>query len=418
MMRRAQTMPQRRRAVANPRSLVALVLAALAICQADAAPGASELRIYAIDVEGGQATLFVTPAHESLLVDTGWAGDGARDAERIARVARDAGVSWLDYVVITHYHADHVGGFPELAARIPIGSAIDHGDYGNTDDDVTEHGWLAYKNALAGGIRRLTLHAGDRIPLRDIPTTVVSSAGAQIPDRLPGTSDAPNPNCADSVRYPADTSENALSLGFIMTWGNVRILDLGDLTSDRERNLVCPQNKLGRIDLLIVSHHGSAESNSPLLLRSIAPRVAVMDNGASKGGAPAVIDTLRSAPGLEALWQIHLSEEGGAAHNAAPEYIANLSGVDAANYLMVSVNRDGSMTVFNSRTRGSKRYAARGGRLASHSRESERPTEFVHGKIGAVDRREQGGHSAAGWSQAQGRWVAVRRSWTASQVCA
>jgi len=357
MMRCAQLLPER--AVANLRPVGAL-LAALAFYQANAAPSVPELRIYAIDVEGGQATLFVTPAHESLLVDTGWAGHGARDAERIARVARAAGLARLDYVVITHYHADHVGGFPELAARIPIGTAIDHGDYGNTDDDGTEHGWLAYKAALATGIKRLTLHAGDRIPLRDVSTVVVSSAGTQIQDGRTGSDASPNPNCADPLRYPTDTSENALSLGIIMTWGNVRVLDLGDLTSDKERNLVCPTNKLGRIDLLIVSHHGSSESNSPLLLDSIAPRVAVMDNGAKKGGAPAVVDALRKSSGLEALWQLHYSEDGSAVHNAAPAYIANLSGVDKANFLSVSVKGDGSMSVFNSRTGRSQRYSARG----------------------------------------------------------
>jgi hypothetical protein len=188
---------------------------------------------------------------------------------------------------------------------------------------------------------------------------VVTSAGAQIQEPVTGVDDSPNPNCADPARYPTDTSENALSLGIIMTWGDVRVLDLGDLTSDKERNLLCPKNKVGRIDLLIVSHHGSSESNSPLLLRSIAPRVAVMDNGAKKGGAPAVIDALRNSSGLEALWQLHYSEEGGAAHNAPPEYIANLSGADKANFLSMSVKRDGSMSVFNSRTGKSQRYAAR-----------------------------------------------------------
>jgi competence protein ComEC len=359
MMRCLRPVPRSAYARSAQRLLAALFVFGVTLCRADAAL-ASELRIYAIDVEGGQATLFVTPARESLLVDTGWAGNGARDAERIVAVARAAGVSRLDYVLITHYHADHVGGLPELAARIPIRTAIDHGDYSNTDDDSTEQGWLAYKKTLAGGIRRLTLHAGDRIPLRDMPTTVVSSAGTLIQERLPGTDDEPNPHCADVVRYPADTSENGLSLGFIIIWGKARILDLGDLTSDKERELVCPKNKLGKIGLLVVSHHGSSESNSPLLLRSIAPRVAVMDNGAKKGGAPTVIDALRNSPGPDFLWQLHVSEEGGPSHNAPAEHIANLSGADAANYLLMSVNRDGSMGVFNSRTGATERYAARG----------------------------------------------------------
>jgi len=338
------------------RLFAALLLGAALFCTTVEAKPSSQLKIYAIDVEGGQATLFVTPASEALLVDTGWADNDGRDAARIARVARAAGVTQLDYVIITHYHADHVGGFPDLATRIPVRTVIDHGDYNNTDDEETKRGWLAYRNAITGGIRRLTLHAGDRIPLREVRATVVSSGGVQVAEPLAGVNASSNSNCADAARYAADTSENALSLGIEMSWGSARILDLGDLTADRERALVCPMNKLGRIDVYIVSHHGASESNSPLLLNSIRPRISVMDNGATKGGAPSVIDTIRNTPGVEALWQLHYAEEGGVAHNAPPEYIANLSGVDAANYLLVSVESNGSVTVYNSRTGRSQRY--------------------------------------------------------------
>ena len=80
---------------------------------------AQELRVYAIDVEGGKSTLYVSPSGQSMLVDTGYTGFKNRDADRIVAAAKAAGVTQIDYLVITHYHADHVGGVPQLAAKIP-----------------------------------------------------------------------------------------------------------------------------------------------------------------------------------------------------------------------------------------------------------------------------------------------------------
>lgn len=119
----------------------------------------------------------------------------------------------------------------------------------------------------------------------------------------------------------------------MITFGKLRILDLGDLTRDKEAELVCPRNKLGLIDIFVVSHHGWYQSNSLVFLNGIAPRVAVMDNGAKKGGTPSAWDIIEKSPRLEGLWQLHFSEEGGAAHNVASEFIANPEGSDAANYL-------------------------------------------------------------------------------------
>src|SRR5437870_10026803 len=81
------------------------------------------LQIYFVDVEGGQATLFVTPAGQSLLIDTGWPGNNGRDADRIVAAAKLAGISKIDYLLVTHFHSDHVGGVPQLVARIQIGRA-------------------------------------------------------------------------------------------------------------------------------------------------------------------------------------------------------------------------------------------------------------------------------------------------------
>ena len=149
------------------------------------------------------------------------------------------------------------------------------------------------------------------------------------------------------------------SLGTLITVGKLRILDLGDLTRDQEMKLMCPINKLGKIDIYIVSHHGWAQSSSPALVYGIEPRIAIMDNGAKKGGTPSVWDIINKSPHLEGFWQLHHSEEGGAAHNVASEFIANRDGPDAGNYLKLTARRDGSFAVLNSRTQKSKEYSAR-----------------------------------------------------------
>jgi competence protein ComEC len=317
------------------------------------------LRIFFVDVEGGQATLFVTPAGESLLIDTGWPGNDGRDADRIVAAAKKAGISKIDYIVITHYHADHVGGLPQLAARIPIGTVIDHGDNRESTDAPTVQGWQAYQELLtAKKFKRLTVKPGDKLPVGDMQATVVSADGAVIDHPLPGAGQE-NASCKNAEKYPTDQTENLRSVGTMITFGKLRIVDLGDLTRDKEMELVCPINKLGQVDVYVVSHHGWSQSSSPALLNAIAPRVAIMDNGAKKGGTPSVWDIIEKSPGLENLWQLHFSDEGGAAHNVATEFIANPAGPDAGNYLELTAWPDGSFDVLNSRTANSKHYPSR-----------------------------------------------------------
>jgi hypothetical protein len=167
-----------------------------------------------------------------------------------------------------------------------------------------------------------------------------------------------NPSCKNAEQYPTDQTENLRSLGTLITFGKVRILDLGDLTRDKELELMCPANKLGKIDIYIVSHHGWYQSGSPALVNGIDPRVAIMDNGAKKGGTPSAWDIVKKSPHLEDLWQLHFAEEGGAAHNVPAEFIANPDGPDAGNYLELTAHDDGSFDVFNSRTQNTKHYPA------------------------------------------------------------
>jgi competence protein ComEC len=324
-----------------------------------AAVGAKPLQIYFVDVEGGQSTLFVAPDGESLLIDTGWPGNESRDANRIAEVAKLGGVKKIDYVLITHFHDDHVGGVPQLVAKIPVGTFIDHGPNRETTDKATEHDWEAYQKVLADGhYAHVVAKPGDILPIRSLHIEALSADGNLIDHALPGAGQA-NPACKTSASKAADQTENGRSLGSLITFHKLRILDLGDLTWDKEMQLMCPVNKIGKIDIYIVSHHGWYQSSSPALLDGITPRVAIMDNGAKKGGSPSAWDIIHSAPGLEDLWQLHYSDEGGATHNVADGFIANPPGTDAGHYLKLTAAADGSFDVFNPRTKATKHYPAR-----------------------------------------------------------
>jgi beta-lactamase superfamily II metal-dependent hydrolase len=317
------------------------------------------LQIYFVDVEGGQATLFVTPKGESLLIDTGWPGNNGRDANRIAAAAKEAGIKKIDFVLITHYHDDHVGGAPQLAAKIPVGTFIDHGENRETSDASASRVFAAYQALLSSGkYKHITAKPGEVLPITGMQVRVVTADGELIERPLPGGGKE-NASCANAAKPSVDTTENPRSLGTLITFGKLRILDLGDLTADKEMDLMCPMNKIGAVDIYVASHHGFLQSGSAVLVHGITPRVAIMDNGATKGGSPVAWDVIEKAPGLEDLWQLHYSEEGGDAHNVAAGLLANLQGPDTGNYLKVTASADGSFEVFNSRTRETKKYEAR-----------------------------------------------------------
>jgi competence protein ComEC len=332
-------------------SATLLALTALALARAQTPPPES-LDIYFIDVEGGQSTLFVTPSGQSLLVDAGWAGFEGRDADRIAAVASRAGVTRLDYLLVTHYHADHVGGVPAIAKRLPVGTFVDHGasvESGDRPDAL----FKSYADARASG-RHMQVKPGDAIPLNDVDVRVVSSGGEVLTRPLQGAG-ADNPLCRDFKPLDEDKTENARSVGFVIAYGSFRMLDIGDLTWNKEHDLVCPKNLIGTVDLYLTTHHGLDISGAPVIVHAIRPRVAIMNNGAKKGGTPKAWQTVRDSPRLEDLWQLHYAADAGAAHNSPEPFIANLD--ETTSYgIKVSARRDGSFAVTNARTNQTKKY--------------------------------------------------------------
>jgi len=335
-------------------SAVVLLGCVSLLTNASGAPAEKGLRVYFVDVEGGQATLFVTPDGDSLLIDTGWPGNNGRDADRIVAAAKDAGISKIDYVLITHYHDDHVGGVPQLAAKIPIGTFVDHGE---VREEGAQKLYDAYKAVLdSGKYKHITAKPGDVLAVGSLKVKVVTSDGEVLQQPLPGSQ--ANPFCG-GANPPADKTENPRSLGTLISFGNFKLLDLGDLTADKEQELMCPTNRIGHVDIYIASHHGLFQSGSAALVHAVAPRIAIVDNGEKKGGSPSALDIIKSSPELQATWQLHFSEQAGAAHNAASDFIANLRGPDAGNYLKLTVEGDGRFEILNSRTKKTETYLRR-----------------------------------------------------------
>ena len=361
----------------------ALVLLALAVsisCAFAQSPAGKPLNIYVVDVEGGNAVLFVTPSGESVLIDSGNAPPAAtRDADRIMVAVRDAGLTQIDHLITTHYHGDHVGGLPELAGRIPVREFIDHG--ANVQPAANVDPILQQYAGLYGKAKHAVAKPGDKIQLMGVDWRIVSAAGQVLKTPLPGAG-RPNASCADFKPQDADPTENAQSVGSVITFGNFRLVHMGDLTWNKEFDLMCPNNRIGTADLFIVSHHGQAISNSPVLVHAIHPRVAIMNNGTRKGGQPDAMKVLFSSPGLEDLWQMHFSLLSGQEYTVPGAFIANMYDEQpgampvapfaappqgqqappapqhngAAYYFKISARPDGTFTVTNTRNGFSKTY--------------------------------------------------------------
>jgi competence protein ComEC len=343
------------------------------------------LDIYFIDTEGGQATLFVTPSGESMLVDTGFGGNqgmpdatatnssGApitRDADRISAVFKQAGVTVLDWMVISHYHGDHVGNAAELANRLPVRHFVDHGPYSVELQPNRSAAFLAYM-AVRDKARVMVPKPGDKIPVAGLDVQVVSAAGKVISAAVQAAPGAglPNPLCRDAKLKEQDpTPENFESVGIVVRYGSFRLLDLGDLTWNQEHGLACPNNLLGTFDVFHTTRHGDPHSGAPQLMHAIRARVAVMNNGERKGGDPAYWQTVHEAPGLVDFWQLHRSAAGGAEHNSPEQFLANVNEIDHGHNLKMSVRADGSFSMTNERNGFMREYPARAKSAVSSSR--------------------------------------------------
>jgi hypothetical protein len=262
--------------------------------------------------------------------------------------------------MITHYHSDHVGGLPALASLIPIGKFYDHGDSIEASSEPGGQLYNDYKTVSRG--KRVITKQGDQIPLPGVDVTVVASDGAVI--QKPINNGSANDLCKDARQKPPDQGENSRSMGFLLTYGRFKFLDLGDLTWDKEMLLACPVNKLGSVTLFQATHHGftGGSSGAPALVWAVRPQVVVVNDGASKGFDAAAYDLLKAIPGLEGIWQLHRAIASDAAHNAPEAMIANLADENEGDKglgVKVSANNDGSFTVTNGRNGFSKTYNAR-----------------------------------------------------------
>jgi competence protein ComEC len=360
-------------------SVGVLALVLLVVSPAAQTRAGKTLDIYVVDVEGGNATLFVSPSGESLLMDTGNGGAAAvRDADRIMAAVKDAGLTRIDHLITTHWHGDHFGAMAELAGRIPIRHFVDHGPSVQSQPASDVFLKDVYPG-LYGKAKHTVAKPGTQIPIAGLDWRVVTSAGEVIQKPLPGAG-RPNPYCAGFKPQDVDATENAQSVGSVITFGEFRAVHLGDLTWNKEFDLMCPANRIGAADLFFVSHHGQPVSNAEVLVHAIESRVAIMNNGTRKGGQPPAMRIIHSAPGLEDLWQVHFSLLSGQEYTVPGMFIANTidqqpdampvaamaqpgAGAPpapvhngAAYWIKVSAQQDGTFTVTNARNGFSKTY--------------------------------------------------------------
>jgi beta-lactamase superfamily II metal-dependent hydrolase len=309
---------------------LASVTALVAGVAAQTRPAAKPLEIYVTDVEGGKNDLWVTPSGQTVLIDTG--SPGARDVDRIMEVINAAGVKQIDYLILTHYHVDHVGGFQELVKRIPVMHFLDHGPTVEDGIDGRQReqvaGFQAAYAEIYGKAKHTVLKPGDKIPVTGLDWRIVTSAAKVTKVPLPGGG-KPNPACAGATRpeIPRDP-DNAQSVGSIVTFGGFRLLDFGDMTADIEYDLMCPNNPIGSVDMYFASNHGTNNANSKVLVHGVAPRVAVVQNNPGKGASVEMFQALRTSPRLEDIWQLHWGNAAGAEWNSPGVFIAN--GVEPA----------------------------------------------------------------------------------------
>jgi competence protein ComEC len=362
------------------RSTMSVALA-LTVTASMAARAEQPLRVIAIDVEGGAATLYVTPQGHSLLIDAGWpAGKGERrsapaatspatpsSAQRIAAAVRAAGLTRIDDLLITHYHADHVGGAVELMSLVPVGTVIDHGPNreqipaGASPRAIAAAPATLYPLYLAaiGSRPHRVMKPGETLRIDDMAVTAVDSDGATLQAPLAGAG-ALGAGCASATGNDnLGGEENPRSLGVLVSWGRAKVLSLADTTWNVEISLACPRDLIGPVDLMFADNHGSDNANSPVLVNSVRPRVIVFGNGPTKGAGVQSFATAMTSPRIQGVWQVHFAEQH-PDQNPPAAQIANVAvDADAMNPIRIAVFKDGALTITNARTGTSLEYPSK-----------------------------------------------------------
>jgi competence protein ComEC len=336
---------------------VAVLVAAAWSAAVFTAQVSAPLEIYWIDVEGGASTLIVTPQRQSILMDAGWAGFEDRDARRIEHVVKhEAGLSRIDFALVSHFHADHAGGLSALSRLVPIGAFYDHGQTVETTPAARA---LFDQYVSLAGDRRRVAKPGDKLPLTGVDLTIVAAHSQVLAAPLPGG--GPNPLCGTFKPQATDAGENGKSLGYVMRAGRFAFANLGDLSWNFQHPLACPVNLLGQVDIFQVTHHGVRDDVLPQQMWAMAPTVAVMNNGHAKGAGAEGVETVLSSPGIQDLWSLHRLTANDVAHNAREWLTANLGETDGCQgaWIRARVRTDGTYTLFNSRNGFAKTYRIR-----------------------------------------------------------
>jgi beta-lactamase superfamily II metal-dependent hydrolase len=339
-----------------------ILIAVLVLLAVSALTAAKTFDIYVVDVEGGKSALYVSPSGESMLIDAGNPGSNDRDANRIIEACKAAGVTKIHYMVVSHYDGDHVANVPTLMQKISAVTFVDHGE--NVQANAVKT-YAAYMELVAKA-KHIVVKPGDKIPIKGFEALVITAAGKVLTTPLKGAG-KPNAACSTSphktwgadargVVDNHDTNENGMSIGLLITYGKFRMVDTADLTWNHELDLMCPVNRVGTVDLYMISNHGNNNANSPAMVHGLSPQVAILDNSARKFYEVDTFNTVKSSPGFVDYWQMHYYTAGTEKTNTAPDMIANVADSPDGKWIKVSVQQNGTFTITNTRNNFTKTY--------------------------------------------------------------